>query len=275
MAENENAATTTEATGNVERRKTAHLTEGFKQFNAVELGLALGTELTEDQAYTIFKLCQKMPLRFLATLPDEEADSDGDFSVPLPGIGRFMLRNTAASGKKAEIVTDGKYPRYKFYPTTAIEVEVENMYGIKDPEYAGAYEKMRESETKAIDKLIKQMKKKFVTEGETVVTGNGKSKPASLEDMIKGLVRNEVNSILDSAGSDPAEPEKVQPAPAVEPGQPAHAAPAEPKATGKKQVASPVAEAAQSASAEPAAEVTPDAPKAEGGGSTEFNFDFE
>lgn len=179
-----------------ERRKTAHLTEKFKEYNRKELSKVLGIELDERQAFTIFKIAHKIPMRFIAQhIGPEDLDGRGEKAISVPGIGKFKFRITKPQGKNVVTLPDGGYPRYKFYPARAIEVEVENLHGIADKESREAYEKYMKSEEKHVERTAKEISRKISKylegKGEVVNVSN-----LSLDEIIKEIVREEIKKSL-------------------------------------------------------------------------------
>jgi hypothetical protein len=156
-----------------ERRSTRHLTEQFKKFNAEKLSQVTGIPFNEDQAYAIFRTAMKNPMRFLAaTVGQEEADEDGNKAFSAPGLGKFKLRNTKPAGAKFGLVgEDGQYPRYKFYPGNAIEVEMECLHNIADDIGKKYYEKMLKSEEKMADRTRKSISKLLTAVSPSGVVG--------------------------------------------------------------------------------------------------------
>lgn len=175
-----------------ERRKTGHLTKRFKEFARENLKQVLGVELNEDQAWEIFKLCHKIPMRFLVTeVGQEDLDRRGEKAVSLPGVGKFKFRMTVPQKKKKNLVgDDGLYPRYKFYPARSMEVEVENLHGIADVESKEAFEKAKKSEERHIEKTREELAKVYRKSlGEAVANGTKLDpKQVSFEEYIQSLI---------------------------------------------------------------------------------------
>jgi len=143
-----------------ERRKTAHLTEGFREFVNKEVNNVTGLNLKPEQAWAIFRIAYKIPMRFLFTLPDSEVDSYGDKSIPVPGVGQFKIyRAKPTDTKKVQKNGDVYYPRFKFYPTSAIISEVEKHFGITDSETEKIYQRVIKSEQKMIEQTRNQIQK--------------------------------------------------------------------------------------------------------------------
>jgi hypothetical protein len=193
-----------------ERRKTRHLTEEFRNFVTEQIGKATGFDLDERQAWTIFKLSHKLPMRFLITINDPaDFDGRGERAISVPGIGKYKFRMTVPQGKKDELgndiitknlMPDGTYPRLKFYPASAIENEVEVLHGIADKEVKDAYDKMIESEARHIErnaKEIAKMAKKLAAAESAGLPVHEKelSLAETIEAIIKAEIKKEVAKI--------------------------------------------------------------------------------
>jgi hypothetical protein len=177
----------------VERRKTGHLTKEFKTYVTENLSEVLGVEVKEEQAWTIFKLCHKLPLRFLPRIEVGDFDARGEQAVSLPGVGKFKFRMTVPQGNRhGKVTEDGMYPRYKFSPAPAIEAEVEHFFKIDDEETMASYVKAMENESKSIEKTAKEITKLFAKSVDKGDEAEGVALKGSVESIVKELIDREV-----------------------------------------------------------------------------------
>ncbi len=186
----------------VERRRTAHITEGFRKFTAETLSDIFGVEMDEDTAFSLYRLVSKIPLRFLISLPDEEKDVYGDKSIPVPGVGKFKIYNAKASGRKEKLVGSGEsYPRFKFYPANSIESEVEVAYSIADEDSKKAFERVLNMESKMAEKVSKRIAKLSPEEDGNGVDSKSYSDDIgkALSEIISELVREELSRVHEGA----------------------------------------------------------------------------
>lgn len=188
---------------NSERRKTAHLTEGFREYVKREMSKVTGLELDDNQSWTIFKLAFKLPMRFLPTISEEDLDKRGEKAISVPGVGKFKYRMTIPQGKKDEqgnvtidknTMADGTYPRYKYYPAASIENEVEFLHGIAKGEVLDSYNKMIASESKHIERTAAEIAKMVSKNAAPATTSDKKD---SLEESIKKMVEEAIKKAVE------------------------------------------------------------------------------
>lgn len=175
-----------------ERRKTAHLTERFREFVTEKMREVTGLDLKPEQAWAIFRISYKIPMRFLFSLPDHEVNSYGDKSIPVPGIGQFKIYRAKPTDDKR--VGDGEeayYPRFKFYPASAISAEVEKFFGISDE----ASEKVYSRVSKAEDKMIEQTRNQIKKNMEKLSMFVESKDDSDLEKLIRQMIREEIKNM--------------------------------------------------------------------------------
>ncbi len=179
-----------------ERRHTSHLTADFKEFNRTKMSEIFGFEIDEESAWSVFKMIHRLPLYFLSDLDEKEVDSQGEKSIALPRVGKFRFRMTKAQkdGFDHEF-----YPRYKFYPSRAIETEMENIHGVADEESVRAFNKLRSSEERKLGIAVKNIQSLLketygVSECEE---DTGSQSPECLDDLMV-LFGKSLESIIES-----------------------------------------------------------------------------
>lgn len=188
-----------------ERRHTSHLTADFKEFNRSKISEVFGFEIDEESAWSVFKMIHRLPLYFLAGLDDKEVDSQGEKSIALPRVGKFRFRMTKAQKEGFE---HEFYPRYKFYPSRAIETEVENMHGVADEESIRSFNKLRSSEERKLGLAVKAIQShlKLVYSIDEDSVSQETERVESIEDLmvsfgksLESIVEKRVRDILETS----------------------------------------------------------------------------
>jgi hypothetical protein len=206
-----------DGTASKERRKTSHLNEKYRVYSAESFSKALGFPVDERTVGTLQKVFMRDIIRFLMTLTKEDFDQYGERAIALPGIGKFKIMNTKPQGRRILHTSDptnvddkGKYlgvetyPRFKFYPSSAIEAEVEILNGLESEEARIVYDRTIKSEFYNIDLNIKEVAKtlqKLFAAYEQIPEGSSFSEreEMSLDNLggiLKKMVSSEVSRIL-------------------------------------------------------------------------------
>lgn len=192
-------------TMNTERRKTSHINNQFRSYLKETASDVIGLPLDERQALTIFKVLMRTPLRFLMTLEEEDFDPNNERSLAVAGIGKFKIINTVAQGKRKSLVGEGEaYPRYKFYPSSIMEHEVEMLHGIGDENSKEVYDRTISSEehNKVLNsKEIAKIVKKLVDDSDIKTSTKHrsiKSLGSLVDTVLKEQIQAQVESILKS-----------------------------------------------------------------------------
>lgn len=174
-----------------ERRKTSHINEEFKKYNANSLSECLGFPVDGRTGITILKICIKNIVRFVMTLEEEDFDQYGERAVNIHSIGKFKVMNTIPQGRRLDLVgEDGKYPRFKFYPSAALEAEVEILNGIESEESRSVYERNVESEKNNMEQNVAEINK---------ILKRSKTSPIflnSLDDIVKNIIEKEIKKYM-------------------------------------------------------------------------------
>ena len=192
-----------------ERRKTQPINDSFREQFSKDLSEAVGLKLDGRQAITLLKVATRSIMRFLMTLDEKDFDQYGDRVVAIQGVGRFKIMNTIPQGRRVDLVgKDGKYPRFKYYPASNIEAEVEILNGIESPEGREIYERTIKSENANVDKNVQEIshlirtltQEAMETLGNVTPVGVGKSNTnvdlnKVLESLVKELVIKELNKV--------------------------------------------------------------------------------
>lgn len=143
--------------------KTYSKTQLFKMHLQAIIADVTGKKLSQDKAWELYKAMQAGTLEFVFNQEDKK--------LSLAGLGRFEIKETKPSGKKAGMVRvlneDGTpkldeeghtievkdetlpvwdvVPRYKFYPSTATDEVLYSLYNCpgeyKEPKHYGLYAK--------------------------------------------------------------------------------------------------------------------------------------
>jgi hypothetical protein len=207
---------------NKERRKTSHVNEKYRKYSTDSLSDTLGIPVDERIAGTITKIVFRDIMRYLMTLEEEDFDQYGERAIALPGIGKFKIMNTKPQGRRIGLVGDPAnidskgnylgtetYPRFKFYPSAAMEAEVEILSGIESEDSRNIYERTLKSEKYNVEQNIKEISKiirKLLSEYGVSIEGKVQIKSDlsldNLGPMIKGMINNEVKRILTGKGVD-------------------------------------------------------------------------
>lgn len=116
-----------------ERSKTYRFKEHLQAIVRQELGV----KVSMDKAWQLFKAINAGTEEFVLNLPSEEGKGK---RLPLSGIGTFSVIESKPRGSKAGLDKDGNQvgeswpfvPRYRFYPSTAVNKRVEKFYGFGD-----------------------------------------------------------------------------------------------------------------------------------------------
>lgn len=125
-----------EATEKREKTPGEQKTAAFKAHLQAMLQARLGTKVSKEMAWTIYKDLAFGTLQFVVSQEDKR--------LPLSGLGTYEIIKAGARGKKRE---DGKLytPKYRFYPSTTVDAMVTGFMGEGDiPEgvkFLGLYDK--------------------------------------------------------------------------------------------------------------------------------------
>jgi hypothetical protein len=146
------------------RRSTAEINERFRKFLTSELSACLGVQISDRMAISLLKRAVKAPMRFLMTLDEKEFNQYGERDIAVSGVGRFVIKDTVASGGRLDLVGEGKkYPRYKFYPSNIVCSEVEILNGLESEYGREVYDRSIDSEKdndgKNVEEMVKIVKK--------------------------------------------------------------------------------------------------------------------
>ena len=197
-----------------ERRKTAHLTEQFREYVREMMSEITGLELKQEHAWIMFRKAYKAPMRFLLDLPESEVDSYGDKSVPIPGVGQFKIyRAKPKDGKQVGKGEEAYYPRFKFYPSNAIAAEVEKHFGVADEESERAFERSEKAEERYVEQASTQIPKAAGASGKDKSGIEEAIRKVVQEEIAKGMkgsVEEKVEEVKEKREEKPLKEEKVE-----------------------------------------------------------------
>lgn len=121
-------------------------TKKFKEHLQLIIEDVLGEKYSLSDSWQLFKALNHGTVDFV--LHQE------DFTLPLSGQGKFQILKTKPRGRKKEEGWDF-VPKYRFYPSTAINKRLENFFGFTDHDvdesHYGLYKDRNEEDEKGVD----------------------------------------------------------------------------------------------------------------------------
>lgn len=162
-------------------------TQLFKKHLQAIIFKVTGKKVSQDKAWELYKSIQAGTLEFVYNQEDKK--------LSLAGLGRYEIKETKPTGKKAGFVKvmdeNGKpkldeeghtievkdeslpvwdvVPRYKFYPSTAVDEVLYALYNCpgeyKEPKHYGIYDVDTEEVCDSVEESVEE-----VSEPETEVT---------------------------------------------------------------------------------------------------------
>lgn len=121
-----------------EKKVAKVTTDQLKETLQVAIGETLGTKISKQKAWEVFKMIHHA----VPTLLVENIGENEEAILSLAGVGKYKLVKTEPRGKKAGLDQDGNpvegayiypfVPRYKFYPSSATMDTIEIKMGVAD-----------------------------------------------------------------------------------------------------------------------------------------------